>query len=694
MKKIIFSLVIVLMLVMMALLAANLPPIDAETEALRLECDIGPTTIKVGHEIDCRAAAGGGVQPYSWLWTVDGEPVASFQNITYTHITHTFNESGIYNVCINVTDSLDNKRQCCTPITVTGDLNLTCDVSPNPTKVGHETNFTVTASGGVSPYSYFWDFGDGVGSSTDEDPTYIYTTYGDYNVCVNVTDSLDNKGLCCTPVTVNPPLSLECDISPNPTEVGQITNFYSAASGGVPPYFWSWTVNGEEVATDQNTTHIFTVGGTYNVSITVTDSLGNVESCPTLVTVTCGLPTAEFSGSPRSDCAPLTVVFTDLSTGATSWSWDVDGDGNEDYNTQNPSHIYTSPGTYTVSLNVSNACGSGTETKTGYITAKDCAPSPPPSGGGGGGGSCPAIKYLTVDWDGKITKKPLNTNNRLAVDLLGPNPDGSHSLLLERGTLAPTVNGEQHYLIVIRELEEIPPLPENTMAFVVINATPDGAVFDRDIFLTLGFDHLPENALSATIAYYNDVSGVWVPLESEPGGPPNSVAQLSLSAPINHFSIFGVLVEFAPTPTPPAPAHFVPSGLSIVPSVERIWESVTFVTKTGESVTITANVLNDGGEEGTYTVELKLNGETVDTEIVTLGAGQSQPVSFTISGLDYGQYEVEVAGLSGDFRTSRTITWWLIVVIIVVIGLIIWGMVWERRGGRRPTPTPTPTQEG
>jgi hypothetical protein len=156
------------------------------------------------------------------------------------------------------------------------------------------------------------------------------------------------------------------------------------------------------------------------------------------------------------------------------------------------------------------------------------------------------------------------------------------------------------------------------------------------------------------------------------------VAELTLSAPINHFSIYGVLAELAPTPTPPA--HFAASGLSIVPSVQKIWE---FVTKTGESVTITANIANDGGQSGTYTVELKLNGETVDTKIVTLGAGQSQPVSFTRSGLDYGQYEVNVAGLSGTFTTSQTINWWLIIGIIVAIGLIIWGVVWSRRRRRK-----------
>ncbi|MDH4269718.1 MAG: hypothetical protein OEV52_05415, partial [Dehalococcoidia bacterium] len=166
----------------------------------------------------------------------------------------------------------------------------------------------------------------------------------------------------------------------------------------------------------------------------------------------------------------------------------------------------------------------------------------------------------------------------------------------------------------------------------------------------------------------------WVPLEYEAGGP-NGVAELTLSAPINHFSIYGVLAELAPT-TPTSPAHFVPSGPTMEHSDKKI---SAFVTKTWESVTIAANIANDGGQEGTYTVVLKLNGQTVDTQTVTIGAGQSKPVSFTQSGLDYGQYDVEVAGLTGEFTTSRTITWWLIILIIAAIGLIIWGVVWGRR---------------
>jgi hypothetical protein len=300
---------------------------------------------------------------------------------------------------------------------------------------------------------------------------------------------------------------------------------------------------------------------------------------------------------------------------------------------------------------------------------------------GNGGGyrcSCCYDCGLTVDWEGCITSKPLYcSNDKLAVDLLGPSFDLSHNLFLERGTHAPVVGTRTHYLIVVRELKEIPALPENREAIAVFNITPANAEFDKDIFLTLGVAEVPPNAINVTMAYYDDVNGIWELMESEAGGP-SGVAELTLSAAINHFSIYGVLAELEPTP-PPQPARFTASGLNIVPSLEKS----VFMTRTGESVTITANVANDGGQEGTYTVELKLNGETVDTETVTLAAGQSRQVSFTVPELEYGQYDVEVAGLTDAFTTSRTITWWLILVVIAAIGLIIWGVVWGTRRRRK-----------
>ena len=86
-------------------------------------------------------------------------------------------------------------------------------------------------------------------------------------------------------------------------------------------------------------------------------------------------PTASFTASPVSGTAPLQVGFTDTSGGVpTSWLWDF-GDGATS-TAQNPSHTYTSPGSYTVSLKATNAAGSDTITKTSAITVQ----APPAAG--------------------------------------------------------------------------------------------------------------------------------------------------------------------------------------------------------------------------------------------------------------------------------------------------------------------------
>jgi hypothetical protein len=90
-------------------------------------------------------------------------------------------------------------------------------------------------------------------------------------------------------------------------------------------------------------------------------------------------PTPDFTATPTSGEGPLTVAFQDASTGApTSWAWSF-GDGDK-ATAENPSHTYTAPGTYTVSLTARNAGGSNTRTKTGYIVVRTAStPASPPA---------------------------------------------------------------------------------------------------------------------------------------------------------------------------------------------------------------------------------------------------------------------------------------------------------------------------
>ena len=80
-------------------------------------------------------------------------------------------------------------------------------------------------------------------------------------------------------------------------------------------------------------------------------------------------PVANFTANVTAGDAPLAVQFNDTSTGSpTAWTWDFENDGIIDSTEQNATHTYTTAGTYAVNLTATNAAGSDSEVKTGYIT--------------------------------------------------------------------------------------------------------------------------------------------------------------------------------------------------------------------------------------------------------------------------------------------------------------------------------------
>ena len=107
------------------------------------------------------------------------------------------------------------------------------------------------------------------------------------------------------------------------------------------------------------------------MKLTVTNGVGSDSEVKTdYITVAAPpLPVAAFSADVTSGPAPLTVQFTDESTGnPTAWAWDFDNDGTADSTAQNPSYTYEAAGTYTVKLTATNVAGSDAEVKTDYIT--------------------------------------------------------------------------------------------------------------------------------------------------------------------------------------------------------------------------------------------------------------------------------------------------------------------------------------
>lgn len=110
--------------------------------------------------------------------------------------------------------------------------------------------------------------------------------------------------------------------------------------------------------------------GSHSIKATSTDDSGNSTSDEIIVSLTEGVPEAEFTVFQTSICLDSSAQFYNHSiNNPTHWEWDF-GDGGIS-NKQNPTHIYKTNGTYTVSLTVNNSHGSDTEIKTGFITVTD-----------------------------------------------------------------------------------------------------------------------------------------------------------------------------------------------------------------------------------------------------------------------------------------------------------------------------------
>jgi PKD repeat protein len=181
------------------------------------------------------------------------------------------------------------------------------------------------------------------GGRTDQGRVYVYHGSGS-------TAPPPRSGFAASPRSGSAPLTVQ---------------FTDQSTGQISA--WSWSFGDGGTSSAQSPRHTYADPGRYAVSLTVSGPGGSdTETKTNYIAVQEAIPVSGFSGTPRSGSAPLTVQFTDQSTGQISaWSWNF-GDGSTS-TAQDPSHTYADPGTYTVRLTVTGPGGSDTEAKTGYI---------------------------------------------------------------------------------------------------------------------------------------------------------------------------------------------------------------------------------------------------------------------------------------------------------------------------------------
>src|SRR5213080_4193140 len=236
-------------------------------------------------------------------------------------------------------------------------LSASFTYSPSSPQRGDAVSFTGSASGGTPPYSYSWSFGDG-STGTGSSATHTYPSAGSYTTALTVKDSSIPQQKATSQKTVSvtsppPPISATFTVSPSLADVGQSISFTASASGGAPPYSYSWSYGDGSEGTGLQVTHTYNIDGTYQVTLTVADSLGNTGTGVSPVVIGTAPLQDGFTYSPTSPQPSDSINFTASARGGTppySYSWDF-GNG-ASASGASATYSYASAGSYTVTLTV------------------------------------------------------------------------------------------------------------------------------------------------------------------------------------------------------------------------------------------------------------------------------------------------------------------------------------------------------
>ena len=183
----------------------------------------------------------------------------------------------------------------CAPVTISA--NPFVNISVGAVCIGAESAFTT--SGDADIVSWAWDFGDGFGTSNQENPTYTYFSSGDYEVTLTVTNALGCEGTASVTASVSGAVVID-NITVNATCAGQPATFSAQSGSNIVSWAWDFG-DGIGTSDEENpTSYTYAQNGDYEVSLTVTDDAG----CTGSGTITASIAGPD-AGTPSGDADVL-----------------------------------------------------------------------------------------------------------------------------------------------------------------------------------------------------------------------------------------------------------------------------------------------------------------------------------------------------------------------------------------------------
>ncbi len=306
---------------------------------------------------------GGG--PYSYFWNfADGTSSGA------VNPTHTFN-SGTWNVCLTVSDSLNNITCVfCDSVTVINNNLPSCNAYFTFIDSSGYVYFNDLSTG--TGLTYNWNFGDGMNGTSVGSASHLYSLNGTYYVCLTIANSfLGCSSTYCDSVTIGNGGGNGGTCSASFTSVtdtsGFGVTFSSSISGTADTYGWNF--GDASSSSSANPFHLYTSPGTYSACLTVTSSTDSTcyyTVCQNIVI-----------GAPAGGCSANFVIIQDSTNlynysiysytnnnNTTTYLWSF-GDGTSSTSAF-PSHTYSGSGPYLICLTITDS------TALGSCTASYC----------------------------------------------------------------------------------------------------------------------------------------------------------------------------------------------------------------------------------------------------------------------------------------------------------------------------------
>lgn len=301
----------------------------------------------------------------------DKTALSIFENgvLTYTPTSESPLPITSFDVNVTAKDILGNTASAIFNYVVQSQIELTAypRAVPETATAPATIRFSPVVTTDTAIQTYQWDLdGDGVYEESDivgNTHSRYYTTPGDYNVSLRVTDAKGEVLVGSTIVKIqNLPPYVQAEATPSNGEIPLEVSFVVSAvdNEGIAKYEWDFEGDGiydYESLTSGNTQHTYTEVGQYSPRIRVTDMTGAsaIYDLPTTTVnaAVAGSPSVTATANVQSGTAPLVVNLGAVATDPqgmtfTLWEWDYDGDGTYDYSSDQSaavSYTFTRGGT-------------------------------------------------------------------------------------------------------------------------------------------------------------------------------------------------------------------------------------------------------------------------------------------------------------------------------------------------------------